>query len=85
MHRKRLYSKFFWSVFSRIWTEYRDLYSSNSGKYGLEILSIRTPFTQWKSWNYFLKLHSENYTIYLECIIVVIKNSATKMFPNVEF
>ena len=48
--------RFFWSVFSRIWTEYRDLlrkspYSSlNTGKNGPEKLYIWTVFTQWQIW-----------------------------------
>ena len=41
------YSEFFWSVFSRIWTEYGDLsvFSPNAGQYGPEKLRIRTLFT----------------------------------------
>ena len=46
------YSEFYWSVFSHIWTEYRDIsillsiFSPNAGKYGSENLRIRTLFTQ---------------------------------------
>ena len=41
------YSEFFWSVFSRIWTEYGEIsvFSPNAGKYGPEKLQIRTLFT----------------------------------------
>ena len=45
-------SEFFWSVFSRIWTEYGDIRDIspylNAGKYGAEKLRIRTFFTQSK-------------------------------------
>ena len=39
---------FFWSLFSRIWSEYGDLlvFSPNAGKYGPEKLCIWTIFTQ---------------------------------------
>ena len=44
------YSEIFWSIFSHIWTEYRDtpylsLFSPNAGKYRPEKLRIRTLFS----------------------------------------
>ena len=39
-------TEFFWSIFSGIWTEYGDLRSPNTGKYGAEKLRIWTIFTQ---------------------------------------
>ena len=41
-------SEFFWSVFSRIWTEYGEIriFNPNMEKYGPEKLQIRTRFTQ---------------------------------------
>ena len=42
LRKKCPYSEFFWSVFSRIWTEF----SPNVGKYGPEKLQIRALFTQ---------------------------------------
>ena len=48
---KCLCSQFFWSVFSRIWTEdtpYLSVFSPNAGKYGPEKLRIRKSFTHWR-------------------------------------
>ena len=50
LRKNFLYSKFFWSSFSHIWTEYGDLqsksvFSPNAEKYGPEKLRIRTLFT----------------------------------------
>ena len=47
LHEKCPYSEFFWSLFSRIWTEYGKIRSPNAEKYGPEKLQIRTLFTQW--------------------------------------
>ena len=54
LREKCPYSEFFWSVISRIWTEYGEMlcispYSRNVGKCGPEKLRIRTLFTQWNS------------------------------------
>ena len=47
------YSEFFWSVFSRIRTEYGEIrrISPNVEKYGPDKLGIRTLFTQCTRWN----------------------------------
>ena len=44
LRKKCPYSEFFWSVFSRIWTEYGEIRSAE--KYEPEKLRIRTLFTQ---------------------------------------
>ena len=51
LHEKCLYLEFFWSVFSRIRTEYGEIlsmfvFSPNAGKCGQEKFQIRTLFTQ---------------------------------------
>ena len=38
------YSEFFWSLFSKIWTEYLYIFSPNIGKYSPEKLQILTLF-----------------------------------------
>ena len=47
LREKRPYSEFFWSEFSRIWTEYRDIVSPHIRcEFGPEKLRTRTRFTQ---------------------------------------
>ena len=51
LRKKYPYSEFFWSVFSRIRTEYGEVYLvQNAGKYGPEKLRIRKIFTQCRSY-----------------------------------
>ena len=43
-------TEFFWSVFSCIRTEYRDLFSPNTGKYGLQNTLYLDTFHAVNSW-----------------------------------
>ena len=45
LRKKCPYSKLLWSAFSRIWTKCLFVFTPNAGKYGAELLRIRTLFT----------------------------------------
>ena len=74
LRKNCLYSEFFWSVFSRIWTEYLLVFSLNAGKYVPKKLQIRTLFTQCvRAQNYYSKTMNDSvirlWYAWINCLI----------------